>query len=115
MNIKGEDVASNAILYSATLFYGLLTLIEMPEQFVTVSWALGAFLLFAIGFFLKDKYFRYAGMIMTLSAVLRIVFIDLAELDLIYRILVFICFGVVLMIVSYLYTKGSFGLKSIEK
>jgi len=97
--------ASNLYAFSGTLLFALLTLVEAREYFITLSWALGAFVLFAAGFLLKDRYLRYSALALIAAAILRIAFIDLAGLEAIYRILVFIGFGAILLVVSYIYAK----------
>ena len=70
-----------------------------------MTWAGTAFVLFAIGFLVKDKHFRYAALLMIAMIIMRIVCVDLAALDIIYRILAFVGLGIILLAVSFFYTK----------
>ena len=103
---ENERGLSNLYVFSGTILLVLLMLAEVPRQLVTLSWALGAFALFAVGFLVKDSYFRYSAMGMIALAILRILFVDLSGVNTLYRILIFICLGIILLIVSYFYTKA---------
>lgn len=102
---NAEIYLANFYVFTGTFLTLMLTAMEMPEKFISLALAIEAFALFITGFLLKDKYFRYSALFMILAAVFRIVFIDLAKLDIIYRILSFTVLGLILLAVSYFYTK----------
>jgi len=102
---------TSAYVYAGTAMLLAVSLFEIPKNLVTVVWAVIALILFAVGFFIKDKRIRYTAMVTIGCALLRVIFIDLAGLITIYRILVCISLGGVLLIASYGYTKMSNLLK----
>ena len=60
---------------------------------------------FAPGFYFKDKPLRYAGLLMFAVSVLHIGVVDIAGLAIIYKIISFILMGLMLLGVSYVYTR----------
>ena len=61
----------------------------------------------AAGFLLKDKVFRISGLSVFALLVLKILFVDLAGAETIYRILSFIVAGAILLVASLAYAKFS--------
>jgi uncharacterized membrane protein len=74
--------------------------------FLTVSWAALAFVLLALGFAIKERSYRLAGLVALAFSLLRAVFHDLAGLETIYRILTFIGLGVILLVLAFIYAKN---------
>ncbi len=95
------------------LFYGCLLLVVLSifkyitDIWVTVSLGLIGGILFAVGFLIKDKAFRHGGFILFGITLVRIVFVDLAELAIIYKIISFIILGIIFLGVSFVYTNDS--------
>lgn len=58
------------------------------------------------GIFRNIKQFKTAGIWITVIAITKIVLLDLANIDNIYKLIEFIILGAVLMLVSYFYTKN---------
>ncbi|MBM3249323.1 MAG: DUF2339 domain-containing protein [Candidatus Omnitrophica bacterium] len=82
--------------------------------YVTRTWislGLGALgvLLFITGFLAKDKIFRLAGFLIFGLTLLRVVFVDLVNLPVIYKIISFIILGILFLGVSYIYTRYGTG------
>jgi tetratricopeptide (TPR) repeat protein len=102
---KNESWLSNAYTITAGIVILCVSFYEVQTRLVTLTWAVSALLLFAVGFFLKDKIFRYSAIGVVLISLLRGIFVDLAGVNTFYRIIVFICLGVVLMAVSFWYAK----------
>jgi uncharacterized membrane protein len=73
---------------------------------LTVSWAALAFVLLALGFAIKERAYRLAGLVALAFSLLRAVFHDLAGLETIYRILSFIGLGVILLVLAFIYAKN---------
>jgi len=72
---------------------------------MSVAWILYAGVLLAIGIFKDKKYLKMTGIWIVILTVLKILFVDMAQVNFIYKMIVFILLGVVLMIVSYYYNK----------
>ena len=73
--------------------------------FLTVSWTVFAFLVFAVGLALRERMYRWVGLTVLGFALARIVFVDVWRLEMIYRILSFIALGVVLLVLGFFYNK----------
>jgi len=110
-----EEGVSNVYTVLGTCLLLLLPVLEVQSNLVTLMWGISAFILFAVGFLIKDRFFRYAAMGTIAMAVLRLVAIDLSGVNTIYRILVFISLGIILLLASYWYTKTSAFLSEKEK
>ena len=77
----------------------------IPRQWTSLALGLEGIALFTIGFLGKDKVFRLGGFIIFGLTLLKVVFIDLAGLQIIYKIVSFIILGILFLGVSYIYTK----------
>lgn len=88
-----------ASLVTILLFY------EVGGNLLTIAWTVEAFVLLAIGFVVMDRSFRYYGLGLLLVCLIKLVVIDLAEMDAFYRILSFIVLGVILLLISLGYTR----------
>ena len=73
---------------------------------LTVGWALLGFVLLAIGFAIKQRPYRMAGLVALAFSLLRAVFHDMARVETIYRILSFIGLGVILLVLAFLYARN---------
>ncbi len=78
---------------------------QMPAGLVTLGWVVGASGLFAVGFALKERWYRLAGLGVLALALGRLVVVDLARLPANQRIVTFILLGVLLLAISYIYTR----------
>ena len=112
---SNEDSLSNTYTVIATLLLLSIPVFEVQTNLVTIIWAITAFVLFIVGFVINDKVFRYSAMGVIACAVLRILAIDLAGVNTVHRILVFISLGVILLLASYWYTKASANISKKEK
>ncbi|HUV12106.1 MAG TPA: DUF2339 domain-containing protein, partial [Acidobacteriota bacterium] len=93
-------VACSIGLMSAVLFYQ-----EVPTRLLTVAWGMEALLLFAVGLWLGERDLRLFGLGFLSFCVLKVFFYDLAGLEGLPRISSFIVLGLILLLVSYLYTR----------
>jgi uncharacterized membrane protein len=108
----GYEKSWMGLVFVATTF--ILTVIlfrEVTAKWLSLALGLEGAVLFASGFLLGDKKFRTAGFIIFLLLLARILFIDIAGLDTIYRIISFIVIGLIFLVISFAYTKYK-GLKS---
>ncbi|WP_224369137.1 DUF2339 domain-containing protein [Hyalangium versicolor] len=77
----------------------------MPRGLVTLGWVVAAFGMFAAGFALRERRYRLAGLGVLALALGRLLIVDLAKLPTDQRITTFILIGVILLIISYTYTR----------
>ena len=83
----------------------LLNYVTNIEWIVSVAIVLYAGLLSVIGIFKNKKVLKISGIWLSILAVIRIFVHDLANLNLIYKLIAFITLGAVLLIISYIYNK----------
>ncbi|MGH9174474.1 MAG: DUF2339 domain-containing protein, partial [Vicinamibacterales bacterium] len=85
---------------------------ETPQAFLyeqmvlSLAWGAYGAALIAVGMRWRYPVARYIGITVIAVTVLKVFFYDLWELGGIYRVIGFIGFGVLLVLVSYLYQKG---------
>lgn len=77
----------------------------MPQGLTTLGWVVAAFGMFAVGFALRERRYRIAGLGVLGLALGRLLIVDLARLPTNQRILTFILLGVMLLVISYTYTR----------
>ncbi|MFL5345111.1 MAG: DUF2339 domain-containing protein [Hyalangium sp.] len=77
----------------------------MPQGLTTLGWVVAAFGMFAVGFALSERRYRLAGLGVLALALGRLLIVDLAKLPTNQRIITFILLGVILLIISYTYTR----------
>ena len=71
----------------------------------TISWALYALGLLALGFWKHNRYIRYPGLGLLAVALLKLFFHDLANIDSIYRIGALIAVAMIALLASFLYQR----------
>jgi uncharacterized membrane protein len=80
---------------------------DLYEQvMLSLGWGVYGAILIALGMRRAYAPVRYIGMAVLAITILKVFFYDLWELGGIYRVIGFIGFGIVLLLVSYLYQKG---------
>jgi uncharacterized membrane protein len=77
----------------------------MPDVLTTLGWGVAAFGLFALGFAVRERWYRFVGLGVLAFTLGRLLLVDLAGLPPDQRILTFILLGVMLLAVSYVYTR----------
>ena len=96
--------ATIVALATVVLLSGLQKLVAATT--LTVGWAAGGFLLLALGFGVRERMYRVAGLVVLACGVARAILYDLPKVEAIYRILSFIALGGILLLLAYLYTKN---------
>jgi membrane protein implicated in regulation of membrane protease activity len=104
LNIKTEFIRN---IYLFTLFFTLLyaTYMGLPGQYITVSWLLIAGIYFGLSIFVKSIKYRWMAMGNLLIAAFYLFIVDLAKIDLIFRILIFLAFAITTIVISTYYVK----------
>ena len=88
-----------SVLLAVLLFY------EVSGSMLTMAWGVEAVALLAAGFPLRDRLQRLSGLFLFLICVMKLFLYDLRQLETINRILSFIVLGVILVSVSWIYTR----------
>jgi hypothetical protein len=88
-----------SVLLAVLLFY------EVSGGMLTMAWGAEALALLGAGFPLRDRLQRLSGLFLFLVCVLKLFLYDLRQLETINRILSFIVLGLLLVAVSWMYTR----------
>ena len=78
---------------------------EVSGSILTVAWGLEGVALLAAGFALRDRVLRLSGLALLLVCTCKLFFWDLRNLDTLPRIFSFIVLGLLLVAVSWVYTR----------
>jgi hypothetical protein len=89
----------------ASFLLAILLYFEVSGGLLTTVWAAEALALLGAGFPLRDRLQRLSGLALFLVCVLKLFLYDLRELDTVSRILSFIVLGLILVGVSWMYTR----------
>ncbi len=89
----------------ATVLLGALIFHEVSGSVLTVAWSAEAIVLLAAGFALRDRVLRLSGLALFLICTLKLFFWDLRNLETLPRIMSFIVLGLLLVAVSWVYTR----------
>ena len=79
---------------------------KLRSATLSVLWALYAFTAMAWGLWRKDTPLRVSAILLFSVTVLKVLVVDLADLDALYRILSVLVLGVTLLIASFLYARS---------
>jgi uncharacterized membrane protein len=93
----------NSVL--ATTLLGALIYHEVAGGMLTVAWGVEAVVLLAAGFALRDRVLRLSGLALFLICTSKLFFWDLRNLETLPRIVSFIVLGLLLVTVSWVYTR----------
>lgn len=104
LNIKTELIRN---LY---LFFGFVMTLyafyhTFPPDYVTVSWIVAALLFFLVGRIINNIKYRWLAIGALVASGIKLIFIDLSDIDIGFRVLVFLLLAVISITVSILYTK----------
>jgi len=106
-SIELERLVMTLVTCSIGLMSAVLLYQEVPTKLLTVTWGMEALLLFTVGLWLGDRDLRLLGLGFLSFCVLKVFFYDLSGLEGVPRIISFIVLGLILLLVSYLYTRFS--------
>jgi hypothetical protein len=89
----------------ATLLLGALIFHEVTGSVLSVAWGVEAVALLTAGFALRDRVLRLSGLALFFVCTLKLFFWDLRNLETLPRIVSFIVLGLLLVAVSWVYTR----------
>jgi uncharacterized membrane protein len=95
------------VFYSllGTAMVSLLVFYEASGSLLTVAWGIQGVALLASGFPLRDRVLRLSGLVLLMSCILKLFLWDLRHLETLPRIFSFIVLGLILVGVSWVYTR----------
>ena len=76
----------------------------VPGQFVTISWTMAALLYFLLGFVLKNVKYRYMALGTMICSVFYLFIVDLAKIEILYRVLAFLFLAAISIGISIYYS-----------
>lgn len=82
---------------------------------LSILWGVYALILIYIGIFKRRKYLRIAAIILFAITLLKLFFYDVAGMNTLSKIIVFISLGILLLIISFLYNKFKDKITEDEK
>ena len=98
----------HARLYFSLLTTALTTILlyhEVSGSMLTVAWGIEGIALLIAGFPLRDRVLRVSGLALFLVCILKLFLYDLRSLETPYRIASFIVLGLMMLAVSWIYTR----------
>ena len=99
------DIDGKAAEVVATALMGAVLYNAVSGSVLTVAWGLEGLVLLSAGFALRDRIFRLQGLGMVLGCTLKLFLRDLRNLETPFRILSFIVLGLILLGVSWIYSR----------
>lgn len=95
--------AAHGILAAALTTAALFD--EVSGGMLTLSWSLEGAALLTLGFITRDRWLRLPGLALLLTCIAKVFVYDLRNLETPYRILSFIGLGLILLAVSWIYSR----------
>jgi hypothetical protein len=88
-----------------TLLLTALLYHQVSDRMLTVACGVEGVALLAAGFPLRERVLRLQGLVLLLACILKLFIYDLRNLETMYRILSFVALGLILLAVSWVYTR----------
>ena len=77
----------------------------MPNQYITLSWTLAAVLYFVLSLVIKNVKYRYMALGMMVAAALYLFIVDLARIELVFRVIALLFLAIISIGLSFYYSK----------
>jgi hypothetical protein len=100
-----EDSVRMSLSIAASLALAALIYTEVRPNLITVTWGVQGAALLALGFPFGERLLRLSGLAVLLACIMRLFTFDLPQLEALARIVSFVALGVVLLAVSWFYTR----------
>jgi len=101
------DLLRNTYLITGFVMV-LFTLYHLvPDQYITLSWTAVAAVFFALSLILKNVKYRYLALASMIAAAFYLFIVDLARIELIFRIMALMFLAIISIGLSVYYTKKS--------
>lgn len=99
------DSPDDVYFISAAALTAALIALEVSHGYWTAAWAIEGFVIFLIAVIVTDRWYRLLGLCVLLFCTARIALVDVWKLGTLQRIVAFLALGVILVFVSFLYTR----------
>lgn len=77
----------------------------VPNAYITASWIFAAILFFLTSLLLKNIKYRWLAIASMVASAIKLVFVDMSNIDIGYRVLLFLGLAIISITASILYTK----------
>ena len=77
----------------------------VPNQFITLSWVMAAVSYFLLSLLLKNVKYRYMALGTMIAASIFLFLVDLARIELAYRVIALLSLAIISLGLSFYYTK----------
>jgi len=101
------------LTYPASVLAFFLVGSQLRDIWVSVGWCLLALALTVVGFVWKERHLRLQGMVILALTITKVFLYDTRSLDTLYRTISYMVLGLILLLVSFIYTKYKEKLKEI--
>lgn len=98
------DLLRNLYLITGFIMVLLALFHSVPKQFITLSWTVAALLYFLLSLVLKNVKYRYMALGTMICAAIYLFLIDLAKIEIIYRVLALLFLSAISIGISMYYT-----------
>jgi len=88
-----------------TLLLASVIFVHASGGLLTVAWGIQGLALLGCGFAMRERVLRLQGLGLFLICILKLLLYDLRNLETVYRILSFVVLGLILLSVSWIYTR----------
>lgn len=104
LQIKTEMLRN---IYLVTGFFMVLCALYrlVPASYVTLSWTCAAILYFILSFVMHNKKYRYLALATMVATALYLFIVDLARVEIIFRVVAFLFLAVLSIVLSLYYTR----------
>ncbi|MFH1159776.1 MAG: hypothetical protein V1733_02370 [bacterium] len=104
LNLQTELIRNT---YLITLFLTMLYALfkAVPGPYVTLSWTLAGLLFFALSILLRNIKYRWMALASVIATALYLFIVDLANVEIIYRIMTFLFLAIISIGISFYYVK----------
>ena len=104
-SVPPEEMARVGLLVAATVTLSALLMDEAGTRLATLAWALQGAALLVVGFLARERVLRLSGLALLFVCILKLFAYDLQQLEALARIMSFVVLGLVLLAVSWVYTR----------
>lgn len=104
LNIKTEFIR-NLYLVAGLLMTLIAIYKAVPPSYITVTWIFAAILFFLISRLINNVKYRWLAIGMIVISGIKLIFVDMSDIDIGFRVLVFMLLAIISLTVSILYTK----------
>jgi hypothetical protein len=104
LTIRTELIRNSYLIIA--FFMGLFTLYHLiPKQYITLSWTLLAVTYFLLGLLIKIVKYRYLALGTMVAAAIYFFIVDLARIELVFRVIALLFLALISIGLSFYYTK----------